>query len=124
VTNVTCNATIINQKAFYDCTNLVSLTCPLGIVTIGKNAFENCASLNSINLASATTIGELAFENCVELTNIYLSALVSLGSSAFDHCTNLRTLELGEELTSIGNNAFGLCPLEDVQLQPGNTAFD
>ena len=55
----------IGDRAFYSCSELLSITIPEGVTTIGAYAFENCTKLASVTLpASVTTIGTNAFSSC------------------------------------------------------------
>jgi hypothetical protein len=52
----------IDQKAFYKCKNLTSVTIPNCITSIGDEAFHGCNSLTSITIPnSVTSIGKSAF---------------------------------------------------------------
>ena len=54
--------TSIGEMAFYDCSELTSVTIGNGVENIGVAAFYNCASLTSITIPnSVTSIGEGAF---------------------------------------------------------------
>lgn len=61
----------IGDRAFYDCSSLISITLLEGVMSIGEDAFYNCSSLTSIILPeSLTSIGDWAFYNCSTLTSI------------------------------------------------------
>ena len=55
--------TTIDAGAFVGCTELVSVTIPENVNSIGDNAFDECSSLESITLTSSTPpeVGENAF---------------------------------------------------------------
>ncbi|MDE5599417.1 MAG: leucine-rich repeat domain-containing protein, partial [Ureaplasma sp.] len=53
---------------FKDASNIVSITLPPYLTSIGANTFYNCSSLTSINIPDGvTTIGKYAFYNCSSL---------------------------------------------------------
>ncbi len=62
----------IGIQAFYDCASLTRVTIPDSVTSIGGYAFENCTSLTSITIPdSVTSIGDWAFEGCTSLTEVY-----------------------------------------------------
>ncbi|GHU93168.1 hypothetical protein FACS189479_04080 [Spirochaetia bacterium] len=69
--------------------NLVSITLPDSVTSIGFSAFKDCSSLASVTIGeSVTSIGFGAFYNCSRLDSVYvlraMSPLTSLGANAFD----------------------------------------
>ena len=60
--------TVINDAAFYGCSNLKSINLPNTVTSIGKSAFAGCSGLESITIPnSVDEICERAFENCTSL---------------------------------------------------------
>lgn len=65
----------IDCGAFSNCSNLISITIPNGVTSIGEHAFSGCSSLTSITIPnSVTSIGNSAFCGCSSLT-IYCEAI-------------------------------------------------
>lgn len=68
----------IGASAFYNCTNMQSVTIPAGVNTIGETAFYNCSGLSGITIpASVTMIEESAFYGCESMTAVYISDLAA-----------------------------------------------
>ncbi len=65
------NTKIISDKVFESMQNLVSITIPGGIVSIGTSAFNSCKNLTSVTIPdSVTCIGSTAFYFCSNLKTI------------------------------------------------------
>lgn len=65
----------IPDNAFAGMTTLGNVTIPDCVTSIGKEAFNGCSALESINLASVTSIGEGAFDGCDNLTVITINTV-------------------------------------------------
>jgi hypothetical protein len=91
-------------------------------IKIGAYAFQDCSSLQTINLPSSlTSIGDGAFQDCSSLRTINLpSGVTSIGQKAFNNCSSLQTINLPSSLTSIGAYAFYYCSsLQNVTIENG-----
>ncbi len=82
----------------------------LGIVYIGRSAFEG-SGIKSIDIPdSVTTIEESAFRGCTALSSVRFSAKLStIGEYAFSGCTALEKIEFPQQLRTIGKYAFSGC---------------
>ena len=93
VTNVELdkNTTSINQGAFYDCLDLISITIPENVTQIGAQAFYNCKSLTSITIPeNVILISNDVFSGCDSLVSISIPESVkSIGYGAFHNCKNI-----------------------------------
>ena len=113
--------TSIGEKAFYNCTSLTSVEIPESISSIGSSAFYGCTLLeeimfNAINCAdfnsgsnvfySAGQSGkgiDVTFGENVKHIPAYL--FYSSGWSSY-HFPKLASVTIGNNVTSIGDNAF------------------
>ena len=99
--------TSIEDRAFYNCTSLTSVTIPSSVTSIGSSAFYNCTSLTSVTIPEGvTSIGSYAFEGCRGLTSVTIpEGVTSIGSSAFYNCRGMTSVTIPSSVTSIGYNA-------------------
>ena len=101
----------IEEKAFSGRDGITSVYLLDGIITIGAGAFEDCTSMESIEMPATTvSMGEGVFAGCESLKSITLPAdLKTLGDKAFEGCTALETVVFPEGIKTIGANAFAGC---------------
>ena len=124
IDSVEYSVTEIGNQAFYNKTNIVSVTLPDGIVSIGSNAFESCSNLISINLGKGLeSINTYAFRYCRKLLTIeFPEGLKSIGGYAFSTCESFTTIEVPDGVISLGNCVFEYCyNLESITLPKGIT---
>ncbi|MBQ7172779.1 MAG: leucine-rich repeat domain-containing protein [Clostridia bacterium] len=90
--SVTVTGGYIPYGAFYNCSNLTSVTLGDSVTSIGRYAFCRSSSLTSVTIGnSVTSIGEYAFYNCSSLTSIEIPAgVTSIERYAFEGCSNLQ----------------------------------
>jgi len=92
----------INDKAFESCHNLLSVSIPDTVHTIGKGAFFGCVRLKSVSIPlSVTTIECDAFSLCGSSISIYIS----------------------ENVEKIVDNPFRGIPLDHITVAPGNKRY-
>ncbi|MGA2750209.1 MAG: leucine-rich repeat protein [Verrucomicrobiota bacterium] len=122
--------TSIATEAFYNRTNLTSITIPGGVTNIGDYAFESCASLTNITIPDGiTSIGEGTFEG-TGFTDIAIpGSVTNIGPSAFALCANLTSITISNSVTGIGDFTFAWTGLTNVSIPNsvtsiGNYAFD
>ena len=124
------SVTSIGSSAFYNCTSLTSVTIPEGVTSIGSYAFEGCRGLTSVTIPEGvTSIEDRAFYNCTGLTSVTIPlSVTTIGSMAFMDCTSLTSVTIPEGVTSIGSSAFSGCNnLKNITLHskcPPDLKFD
>lgn len=115
-----CNAILetSTNKLIAGCSTTV---IPVGVASIGANAFYECENLTSIIIpGSVTNIGEDAFFRCYGLTHVTLSeGITNIETFAFRNCTGLTSLTIPNSVTSIGDKVFLGCEnLTSITLLP------
>ncbi len=119
-----CPVTSIGRVAFYNCTELTSITIPEGVESIGWNAFSNCTSLTNIIIpSSVTSIASLAFSDCTKLESVTISEGVkSIGEYAFLRCASLESITIPSGVTVIEDGTFSDCSkLASITIPSGLT---
>ena len=88
----------IGDKAFQN-KNLVSVTIPDRVESIGDSAFAFCTSLAVVTIPDGVeSIGELAFYYCRSLTGITIPASVeNIGIGAFYRCASLTAIDVAAD---------------------------
>ena len=102
----------IADSAFQDCTSLESINLNIPhLHEIGSNAFYNCSSLEELHLPdSLTQIGTYCFHGSSQLKKVKLpTRLNSLGPSAFSNCSGLEEFICSELLEVIPKGCFHNC---------------
>jgi len=106
----------IGYGAFYN-TGITKVVIPASVTYVDAYAFANCSSLQTvIFLCDLTEIAPYTFFGCSSLTNVQIPASVEvIGERAFKS-TDIRKVVLGENLTTIGVEAFFDCvALTEIQ---------
>mgnify|MGYP003303972300 CR=1 FL=1 len=92
---------IIPSNVIYNGTNY-------GVVSIGKNAFRSCKSLDSISIPnSVKSIGEMSFSDCTSLSSVIIpEGVISLGAWTFYGCNALKQVSIPSSVIEIGSKSF------------------
>lgn len=104
--------TSIGKKAFFNKSDINSVTLGKNIRTIGDYAFANCSYITSINIpAAVTSIGENAFASCRLLKGpiVIPDGVTAILKNTFAYCVNLEEVVIGDGVKTIGPNAFTDC---------------
>ena len=146
--------TLIENRAFYNCTLLETIDLPETLESIGTYGFRNTGIKELTLPEGLKTLKSNVFQNCAQLTSVYIPATLTEADyyGVFANCPNLKTvtfgdgiaavpanlfaessitgIELPDTVLSIGNHAFRACKLlESIQIPDGvtsigNHAFD
>ena len=105
------SVTSIGYSAFYENTDLTSITIPNSVTSIEWFAFDGCTNLTSITFSdNLISIGRCAFGRCEGLIDITIPNKVkSIGDFAFNNCKSLARITFSNTVTSIGAGAFKGC---------------
>lgn len=113
--------TAIGERAFRENNDIVSVSIPASVQTIGKEAFDECKSLESVVFAEGSllqSIGEHAFGGTA-ISSITLPAnLTETGEWAFSGCSNLTTVEFEEDskMQIISKGTFSNCKFTSITI--------
>lgn len=108
---------IIDEDAFKGCENLVEISIPSCVKSIGSSCFHTCSNLKKINFANSEeskleSIGNYSFSYCLNLESIEIPKSVTfIGEFAFESCSNLRSVKFDKscQLTTISKSTFSYC---------------
>ena len=94
----------------YSTANLISVTIPNSVVSIGDGAFCNCFAITTVHIPnSVTRIGNDVFYGCAGLTSVTIpNNVTSIGDYAFSQ-SGLTSVTIPNSVTSIGTCAFTYC---------------
>ena len=131
---------VIGHHAFYNCSNLKTLTITQNVKLIDQRAFSMCKSLESVIVEDGkedlvlgayafsdsillsevslinrvTHIGEGCFEN-TGLKKIYIpDSIIAIREYCFAYCQNLEKVIIPESVKEIKAYAFLHCPLKEI----------
>ena len=115
----------IKNYAFYNCQSIKSVEIGESVTSIGDEAFYNCSGLTKVNyLGTVDKWVEIDFEdsdsnptyyakdlylNNELLTDVKITTADSIKNYAFYNCQSIKSVEIGESVTSIGEDAFYGC---------------
>ncbi len=122
----------IPENAFSNCENLITITIPSSVVSIGDNAFHGCSQLKTAGPIGGNynyrfgwteSIPNNAFSNSC-LTSVTIpTSVMSIGNSAFHSCANLKSITIPNSVTSIGAGAFAYSGITSITIPDSVTTI-
>ena len=128
IPNEYCGARIstVDDGAFSDFSELISIKLPDTLVRVGEAAFSYCTSLTDVSMPDGVRfIGSSAFYGCAALRSITLgNSLQRIGASCFEGCRSLEEISLPASVTQIGAYAlYGCASLENITVGAQNEFY-
>ena len=112
------HVTKIGKDAFENIKTLETITLPISITSIGDSAFAGCDALTTAKIPnSVTELGYGIFDSCVSLVNVSLgNSIPTITRSMFYDCFKLTKIVIPDSVKTIEDFAFCECyRLVDVQ---------
>lgn len=88
--------------------DIISITLPAGLTTIGESAFMDCTALTSVSIPeTVSVVRRAAFAGCTSLASVELpESVTEVQEEAFTGCTSLTQLTIWN--TSLTYSSWGL----------------
>jgi len=116
----------IGDGAFYSCISLITVDFGNALQTIGRSAFSGCTSLEQISAfpETLTTMYDDAFANDRNLSGriVIPPHLTTIRERAFYGC-NITSVVFSEGVTTIGRYAFSACPIDSLYISSTVTSI-
>ena len=96
------------------------------VTSIGSWAFWNCTNLTSVTIPdSATSIGNFTFHSCSELTSVTIgNSVLNIMAGAFFRCSSLTSVTIPDSVTNIDIGAFvGCSSLTSIEVGKNNAEY-
>ena len=108
----------IPRKIWINGIEVQELFIPDGITMIQDDAFRNCDDLISVTIGNDVVhIGNDAFYDCENISSVVIgNGITYIGEYAFNSCENLNTLSLGCMLENIGKNSLTSNSIKSITL--------
>ena len=103
--------TSVQDKAFYQNEDIVSIAIGNNVIYIGKYAFYQCPNLETVKFGKrVSVISTCAFTQCPNLENVTLpSSIRKIGAKAFYQCTSIKVLKInGSVLEYVGKKGLAV----------------
>ena len=120
------------SQPWYSIANLIKhVVIEEGVTSIGNNAFYGMNIVTVTNPSTLKTIGSTAFYRCHQLESInFPNGMTSIGNSVTGHgpfyeCTSLKAIYIPASLTFINSDTFLRCySLTSIVVDPANPKYD
>ena len=103
--------TSVQEKAFYQNEDIVSIAIGNNVTYVGKYAFYQCPNLETVKFGKrVSVISTCAFTQCSNLENVTLpSSIRRIGAKAFYQCTSIKVLKInGSALEYVGKKGLAV----------------
>ena len=103
--------TYVGTRAFYDCSEMTSVSLPTTLETMGADVFMYCTGLTSVTIPDGVTfISGDFFLGCTSLKSVTLpDSLRNIGGCTFMYCASLTSVRLPANLRYITWRMFKDC---------------
>ena len=113
------SVTGIGTWAFYNSSDLTSVSIPNSMTTIGRDAFRGCSNLTKVEINNNAIVSKDNPSSSPTPITSYFGTQVkeyvlgedvtNIGSYAFYNCNNLTSVQMSNSITTIGEGAFQFC---------------
>ncbi len=138
------SVTTIGEKAFYDCSGLISVAIPNSVTTIGGYAFGGVLNITYNGTATGSPWGARYVNGYVDGYLVYSdssktqlvccstaaageitlpNSVTTIGQGAFIYCSGLTSVTIPNSVTTIGTTAFANSGLESVHISSSVTSL-
>lgn len=104
-----CKLQEIGKSVFANKTKLERFDVPATVTTIGESAFFNCTNLKTLTFGTGSklqTLGDGCFAQCGFEELSLPDNITSIGHEAFRDCKGLKKIHISKSITSIDPSAF------------------
>ena len=120
--NIPTNLTYLGKYAFYRNNSLsAEIVIPSGVKKISDYAFYECSELTSLTISEGVEeIADYSFSGCNKIAGTTLpTTLKALGYHCFNECSSLSSINIPDGIEEIPSGAFYHCGLTTLSLPEG-----
>ena len=122
------NNTILGNSTALNGAEVNRLIIADGVTSIGKEAFNQCATLEYVDMPdTVTSIDRYAFFNCSKLRQIVIpSGVTYIGLYAYRGCTSVESIYVSDTVTDVLDSGFptNSTNLVSIRVDPNNQTYD